>query len=188
MSNAWTLLTPRLRMMPVSGADLADLRALKSDPRVFAIMLGGVRSAVQTADELAGDVMFWGMHGYGIWAVRERSGGGFLGITGLEHRPDGRGVALRFALRPEAQGRGIACEAASAALRYGHEQAGLACIVAVARASNFASRIVLGSIGMTECEIFTQRGFAMLVYESVRPNPRSSEAAASEGVNRELRR
>jgi RimJ/RimL family protein N-acetyltransferase len=152
----------------VGGWDLADLQALKSDPLVFAVMLGGVRSRAQTTKELADDVAFWGAHGYGIWAVRERAGGAFLGITGLKDRPDGRGVALRFALWPEAQGRGLAREAASAALRYGHEQAGLARIIAVARQSNFASRTVLGSIGMSECDAFNQMGFAMLVYESRR--------------------
>ena len=163
-----TLLTARLILTPVGGADLADLRALKADPRVFAVMLGGVRSAVETARDLADDVVFWGAHGYGVWAVRERAGNAFLGITGLKDRPDGRGVALRFALWPEAQGRGLAREAAFAALRFGHEHAGLPRIVAVARASNFASRTVLGGIGMTECDAFTQGGFAMLVYQSLR--------------------
>jgi len=60
-----TLLTARLILTPVGGADLADLRALKADPRAFAVMLGGVRSWAETADELAADVMFWGAHGYG---------------------------------------------------------------------------------------------------------------------------
>jgi RimJ/RimL family protein N-acetyltransferase len=168
MSIAWTLQTARLGLSPIGGRDLADLQALKADPRVFAIMLGGVRSRVQTAEELADDVAFWGAHGYGVWAVRERPAGHFLGITGLKDRPDGRGIALRFALWPEAQGRGLAREAASAALRYGHEQASLPRIIAVARATNFASRTVLGSIGMRECDGFTQRGFRMLVYESTR--------------------
>jgi RimJ/RimL family protein N-acetyltransferase len=166
MNTAWSCQTSRLLLTPVGGGDLADLQALKSDPRVFAIMLGGVRSRVQAAEELADDVAFWGAHGYGIWSVRERPGGGFLGITGLKDRPDGRGVAMRFALWPEAQGRGLAREAAGAALRYGHEQAGLSRIIAVARDSNFASRTVLGSIGMHECDSFTQGGFRMLVYES----------------------
>jgi len=129
-------------------------------------MLGGVRSWAQTADDLAEDVIFWGAHGYGIWGVRERAGNAFLGITGLRDRPDGRGVALRFALWPEAQGRGLAREAAFAALRFGHERAGLERIIAVARASNFASRTVLGGIGMTECDTFVQSGFAMVLYES----------------------
>jgi RimJ/RimL family protein N-acetyltransferase len=166
MSFAWTLRTARLVMTPVGGRDLGDLQRLKADPRVFAVMLGGVRSAQQTAEELADDVMFWGRHGYGIWAVRE--GEAFMGITGLKPRPDGRGVALRFALWPEAQGRGLAREAAGAALRYGHETARLTRVIAVARETNFASRTVLGSIGMYESARFTQAGFAMLEYESLR--------------------
>jgi RimJ/RimL family protein N-acetyltransferase len=165
MSPVWVLRTARLVLTPVGGADLADLCDLKGDPQVFAIMLGGVRSAWQTAAELADDVAEWGADGFGTWAVREH--GRFLGITGLERRPDGRGIALRFALRPEAQGRGLAREAAAAALRFGHQQAGLRRIIAVAREHNFASRMVLGGIGMAECGSFTQSGFRMVVYESI---------------------
>lgn len=165
MTWAWTLRTGRLVMTPVNGADLPDLRALKAAPQVFAVMLGGVRNAAQTAEDLARDVQNWGRHGFGIWAVRE--GKNFVGITGLEHRSDGRGVAMRFALWPEAQGRGLARESALAALRFGHDQAGLDRIVAVARESNFASRILLGGIGMREAEVFEQRGYTMVLYESV---------------------
>jgi RimJ/RimL family protein N-acetyltransferase len=130
-------------------------------------MQGGVRDYAQTADDLARDVNAWGRHGFGIWAIRERDR--FVGITGLEHRIDGRGVALRFALWPEAQGRGLAREAAFAALRFGHDRANLARIVAVARESNFGSRIVLGSIGMRpyDTDTFDQRGHTMVLYESI---------------------
>ena len=138
-------------------------------------MLGGVRSAAQTAEELAEDVVAWGANGFGIWAIRELRdrppgsgpGAGFVGITGLERRPDGRGVALRFALWPEAQGRGLAREAACAALRFGHEQAGLERIVAVARESNFASRMVLGGIGMTRMRRIHPARLPMVIYQSV---------------------
>jgi RimJ/RimL family protein N-acetyltransferase len=148
----------------VGGGDLADLRAIKADPVVFAVMLGGVRDYVQTADDLARDVVAWGQHGFGIWAIREA--GRFVGITGLQHRADGRGVALRFALWPEAQGRGLAREAAFAALRFGHDRAGLTRIVAAARETNFGSRMVLGGIGMREADWFEQRGYPMILYES----------------------
>ena len=128
-------------------------------------MLGGVRSAQQTAEELAEDVVAWGANGYGMWTIREC--GRFLGVTGLERRPDGRGIALRFALWPEAQGRGLARQAAGAALRFGHQQARLPRIVAVARENNFASRVVLGGIGMTECDSFIQSGYRMVMYQSL---------------------
>ena len=165
MNPLWILRAGPLVLTPVGGADLPDLRALKSDPRQFAIMLGGVRSAQQAAEELAEDVIAWGANGYGIWTIREC--GHFLGVTGLEHRPDGRGIALRFALWPEAQGRGLARQAAGTALRFGHQQARLPRIVAVARENNFASRVVLGGIGMTECASFTQSGYRMVMYQSL---------------------
>ncbi len=173
MSFIRTLRTGRLVMTPVGGADLSDLRAIKADPRVFAGMLGGVRNAAETAEDLARDVIAWGARGYGIWAVREAADRRFVGITGLEDRPDNRGVALRFALWPDVQGRGLAREAAGAALRFGHDHAGhgrsgLGRIVAVARETNFASRTVLGAIGMVPCETFLQHGHTMILFESVR--------------------
>jgi RimJ/RimL family protein N-acetyltransferase len=172
MNPAWILRTARLVLTPVGGADLADLRALSADPRVFAVMLGGVRNYAQTAEDLARHVVAWGKHGFGIWAIREAEQSRFVGITGLEQRADGRGVALRFALWPEAQGRGLAREAAWSALRFGHEKAGLTRVIAVARESNFGSRTVLGNIGMHEVETFEQRGETMILYESL------SEASA----------
>jgi RimJ/RimL family protein N-acetyltransferase len=168
MSPFWTVRTARLVLRPVGGADLPDLIALKADARVFAVMLGGVRDAARTVAELAEEVACWGANGWGIWTVRARDNDRFVGITGFMNRADGRGVALRFALWPEAQGHGLAREAAGAALRYGHEQAGLARIVAVARAGNFASRTVLGGIGMIETEQFERDGQAMVLYESRR--------------------
>ena len=121
-------------------------------------MLGGVRGMAQTTWELADEVATWGARGYGIWSARERDGGAFVGIAGLMDRPDGRGISLRFALWPEAQGRGLAREAAGAALRYGHEQVGLRRIIAVARMSNFGSCEVLGGIDMRVCDRFERDG------------------------------
>ena len=148
-----------------SAADLPALIALKADPRVFAQMLGGVRSPWQTVAELASDIADWAQLNTGMFAIYE--GARFQGMTGIQDRPDGRGLALRFAVWPEARGRGVAREAASAALRHAHDRAGVARIIAVARASNFGSRMVLGSIGMVECDAFLRDGHVMLVYESV---------------------
>jgi RimJ/RimL family protein N-acetyltransferase len=164
MSPALVLRTARLVLTPVGGGDLPDLRVFKADPAVFAVMLGGVLNPAQVAEALARDVGNWGRYGFGIWAIRESSR--FVGIAGLEHRPDGRGVALRFAVSNEAQGRGVAREAAFAALRFGHDRAGLDRIIGVARESNFGSRMVLGGIGMRAVDTFEQRGYTMVLYES----------------------
>jgi RimJ/RimL family protein N-acetyltransferase len=164
MSAGFRLTTARLTLAPVGGHDLADLIKLKADPLVYALMLGGVRGPLQVIDELAQDIADWGANRIGIFAIRE--GRRFHGITGIQTRPDGRGQALRFALYPEARGRGLAREAASAALHHAHYASGMARIIAVARSDNFGSRMILGSIGMTECDAFIRDGHIMLVYES----------------------
>ncbi len=140
-------------------------------------MLGGVRTPTRAAEELAEEIRFWAAHGCGMWAVRDAADGAFLGLVGFMHRPDGRGIALRFALWPEAQGHGYAREAAYAALRFGHDRVGLARVVAVARETNFASRTLLGGIGMREAGSFAQAGHRMVLYESVSPQPLSGACA-----------
>jgi len=169
MNDARVLRTGRLVLRPVGYADLANLVRLKADPLVFAVMLGGVRTPEQTARELAEDISFWGAQGVGMWSVREDATGAFLGLVGLHGRPDGRGVALRFALHAVAQGRGYASEAAGAALRFAHDRTGLERVIAVARASNIGSRQVLGAIGMVQVESYERDGYQVLVYESVIP-------------------
>ena len=82
-------------------------------------------------------------------------------------RPDGRGVALRYALWPECRGKGYAREAARAALDFGHAT-GLSRIIAVARESNEASRQVMEDIGMRHFGGFTHKGEPMVIYESLR--------------------
>ncbi len=168
MLSPWRLATARLIMTPVASNDLRDIARLKADPRAFAQLLGGVRSALQSAEELAQDIQHWGAYGYGMWSVRARAGNRFLGLTGLMHRQDGRGIALRFSFWPQARGIGLASEAAGAALVYAHEIARLQRIVAVARQDNFGSRMVIGAIGMNHVDSFERDGVLLLVYQSSR--------------------
>lgn len=167
-----TLRTGRLVMTPVGWGDLEALRRLKADPLVYAQMLGGVRGEAVVAAELAEDTAFWARVGVGMWMVRVEAGvsavgNAAVGLAGVHERADGRGLALRFAFTPESRGRGLAREAAGAALRFAHERAGLARVVAVARESNIGSRTVLGAIGMRDCETFVRGGEAMVMYESL---------------------
>ncbi len=116
MNPLWVLRTARLVLTPVGGADLADLRAIKADPRVFAIMLGGVRSPQQTAKELADDIADWGANGFGTWAIREirPSSSASRGWSG------GRTAgALRCASRCGRRHRGAVSPVRRLARRYG---------------------------------------------------------------------
>lgn len=163
--------TQRLVLQPVSWHDMQDMIRLKTNGASFGRMLGGVRSLRQVEDEMADDLAFWAKRGIGIFTIRENNR--FVGITGLHERPDGRGLGLRFALVPEAAGRGIAREAAGAALRFALD-AGVERVVGVTREDNMPSRIVLGSIGMHHVESFERDGYLMLVYEIRQDPPVSS--------------
>jgi RimJ/RimL family protein N-acetyltransferase len=165
---AWVLRTGRMVMRPVAGIDAPAIAALKADPQAFAMMLGGVRDQRRAAEELAEDIRAWGACGIGLWSARDIETEAFYGIAGIVHRRDGRGMALRFAFWPDARGQGLAREASVAALRFAQERAGLNRVIAVARESNAASRMLLASIGMREEpeNAFWRDGYNMLVYAS----------------------
>jgi RimJ/RimL family protein N-acetyltransferase len=165
VSPGFGITTARLSLRPVAPEHLPDLIRLKADPRVFSFMLHGVRSPERTREELEDEMEFWRVRGYGIWSVFERDSGAFLGICGFMERPDGRGVALRFALWPECRGKGYAREAAAAALAFGR-RAGIPRIIAVARETNAPSRAVLRDIGMREVGEFFHQGHRMILYEA----------------------
>ncbi|GAN59713.1 GNAT family N-acetyltransferase [Acetobacter cibinongensis] len=165
MTDARTLNTGRLTLRPVSWRDMEDMVRLKADGGAFGQMLGGVCTRQQAEKEMADDIAFWACHRVGIFTIHEQ--GRFVGMTGIHDRPDGRGFGLRFALYPWASGRGIAREAANAALSFTHN-AGIRRVIAVAKESNLASRSILKGIGMQECERFVREGQTMLVYESKR--------------------
>ena len=160
------LRTARLILAPYGWHDLAALAGLKADPRIWAQMLGGVRTRPQTADDLVAELRFWAMHGVGMWTARDLNGQ-LLGVAGLHERPDARGIALRFAFDPVCRGQGLAREAAGAVLQDAHAQ-GLTRVVAICSEDNIGSRRVLGGIGMVEEARFTQAGRTKLLYASER--------------------
>lgn len=170
LTDARSVRTGRLMLQPVTWRDMNDMAALKADGGAFGQMLGGVCTRQQAERDMADDIAFWACHRVGIFTIREN--GTFVGMTGIHDRPDGRGFGLRFALYPWASGRGIAREAAYAALNFTHD-AGVRRVIAVAKESNLASRTILGGIGMHMYETFQRDGQTMLVYESVRGGGRN---------------
>ena len=90
---------------------------------------------------------------YGLWAVELKSGGAFIGFTGLalqtfpSHFTPAVEVGWRLAY--SAWGHGYASEAAIAALAYGFNAVGLDEIVSMTAATNLRSQRVMQRIGMS---------------------------------------
>ncbi|WP_373355716.1 GNAT family N-acetyltransferase [Pseudoroseicyclus sp. CXY001] len=77
---------------------------------------GGPRESVGAWEDYAAAFGLWLIEGYGCWAVEEKATGAFCGIVGLNRRIDYPEAEIGWTLMEEAEGRGIAFEAASAIL------------------------------------------------------------------------
>jgi ribosomal-protein-alanine N-acetyltransferase len=90
----------------------------------------------------------WQRHGFGTWAVEDRDTRVFLGHVGLRFVEEVGETEVLYAFARDAWGRGIATEAAGAAVRFGFEHGGLQRIVAFAVPENRASTRVMEKLGM----------------------------------------
>lgn len=160
--------TPRLRLRPFTREDQPDHTQLYGDPEVTRYLGGGPfeGAEIQTRSRRAIDLFVghWVSHGFGVWAVLDRATGRFIGQCGLSRLPDLGEVEVLYALERGAWGRGLASEAARAAVRHGFEVVGLERIIALVRPANAGSRRVLGTLGMTLDGVLELQGQPALRY------------------------
>jgi RimJ/RimL family protein N-acetyltransferase len=118
-----TVETPRLRLRPHVVEDLDACTSLWADPEIVRY----VGNRPSTREDAWARILryrgHWELLGHGFWAITDRATGAFVGETGLADfrrglHPD-LGIEAGWALVPEAQGRGYATEAVSAALAWG---------------------------------------------------------------------
>jgi RimJ/RimL family protein N-acetyltransferase len=105
--------------------------------------------------------------GFGMWAVECRETGQLIGRCGFyPWVPDGGAPEpeLAYLLARTHWGRGLASEAARAALDALFESQDPARIVALVRPEHAASRRVLAKLGMREAERTVVNGVAVVLY------------------------
>ncbi|HEX4790003.1 MAG TPA: GNAT family N-acetyltransferase [Actinospica sp.] len=155
--------TERLRLRRFTIADLDELAALHGDPAVMRFIDDG---RPVTRERVAGETLPAILRaydelpdGFGHHAIEERAGGRFAGwvsllppsSVGLE---PGDGIELGYRLRSDLWGRGIAAEAARAAVRHAFDRLGVERIVATTMAVNTGSRRVLEKAGLRYLRTF----------------------------------
>ncbi len=131
--------------------DRLPFAALNADPRVAEFLPGPLTA--NESDALIDRIeRHFDTHGYGLWAVELRASPGALGFVGLNlpdfEAPFTPAVEIGWRLAHAAWGRGIASEAARAALAFGFGEAGLAEIVSFTVPANRRSRAVMERIGL----------------------------------------
>jgi ribosomal-protein-alanine N-acetyltransferase len=139
--------TERLRLRKLRPDDLDSLAVLLADPDVMRYVEDGKPKGRDIADRaLHSIIAHWDRHGFGRWAVEDKSTGEFLGFGGLRSLFGTPEVVYHLA-KPH-WGKGYATELARASLRYGFKEHGFARIVAIVKPQNAASIHVLEKLGM----------------------------------------
>jgi RimJ/RimL family protein N-acetyltransferase len=142
------LATARLRLDPIREADVDDgWSGLWSDAEVTRYLPPRAplpRDGMEP--RIARACAHWAQHGFGIWIVRDRETGAFVGHCGLVHNAPAE-TELVYALRRSAWGQGIAREASIAVLEHGLRRLGLIEIIGLVFPENRASSRVLEQLG-----------------------------------------
>ena len=153
MTMTIILETERLRLRTWSPDDAADGFRIWSDPEVMRYV--GTTGEPHANVELTGAWMgrmiaHQEKHGFCFWAVVDKESEQLIGSCGLAYQLNG-GLPIEFGytLARDFWGRGLATEAAGAALRYVFENLPVTEIAASVDSRNVASRRVLEKIGFT---------------------------------------
>ncbi|MBX3456478.1 GNAT family N-acetyltransferase [Ferrovibrio sp.] len=151
--------TERLMLRGFRPEDWRVLARFYSDDSVMRHMLPGRGLTPKDAEQRAKSNIHnfnesWRERGYGVWAVASRESGHLIGQCGLRFVPeayDGKGaVELLYLLNKTHWGKGLASEAANAAVRHAFNATALPALFAVTSPQNAGSRNVLRKLGFQE--------------------------------------
>jgi ribosomal-protein-alanine N-acetyltransferase len=144
-----TIETARLRLRPLAEDDIQVWASqLYADPDVTRYLPGSNASPIERTERLYKHFTeHWPRYGFGEWAVTDRESGDFLGQCGLNHIDNISETEIDYALAKPAWGRGLATEAAGAAVRFAFETAGLTRLIGFVIPEHIASRRVLERLG-----------------------------------------
>ena len=159
------LLTPRLRLRPLRAGDLDALHAVYAHPLVARWI--GTLAREETERELRAAIE----GPYGFHAVEDRATGRFLGDGGLQpfELRDPAEPELGYDLHPDAWGRGLATELATAWVDLALTTLALPALVAVVKPDHAASRRVLEKAGLTLVGPREAYGERLLMYRATGP-------------------
>ncbi|MGX9965961.1 GNAT family N-acetyltransferase [Roseomonas sp. F4] len=143
--------TARLRLRPHSVQDFDQLVVLWADPEVTRHIGGRPFTREESWARMLRYAGLWPLCGFGYWAVEDRASGQYLGDVGFadfqrDMNPPAPALPeIGWVLAPHAHGRGVATEAATAALDW----LGRDCFCIIAP-EHTASLRVAGKLGFRE--------------------------------------
>ncbi len=140
-----TLETERLILRGLTEADIgAEERYWTSDRSHFT---GGPKAPHEVWRIVATMIGHWSLRGYGFWAVEEKATGLYCGRVGAWHPGEWPEAEIGWTLMPEAEGRGIAHEAALAARAHCYGPLGWTTAISTIDSGNTRSKALAARLG-----------------------------------------
>lgn len=139
-----------LIMRPLQSSDLDSLTTIWADPKVtrFLPSRGIPIPRERVEQSLTSFIDHWKNRSYGVWAIVEDVSSKMIGYCGLRYLNELNEVEVLYGLAKAYWGKGIATQAALAAIAYGFNVANLDRIIAMALPDNQASRRVIEKAGL----------------------------------------
>lgn len=172
LANIPVLETERLILRAPIMEDLPAMIAFYGSTHSHVV--GGPLDAVGATLRLYATSGQWSVQGYGSWHIADRVSGQWLGRTGFLFAAGWAEPELGWALTSEAEGQGIAYEAALAARAYGARHLGLSEPISYIRPTNTRSIALAQRLGAKFESNAVFLGKPCHVYR----HPRHREAAA----------
>lgn len=143
--QAPTIVTERMVLRMPTLADAEPYMAVLMSER--AIHMDGPMKRYDAWLDFCMEVANWPLRGYGPFAMEERKTGTFLGLMILHHDDGDPERELGWVLTPQAEGRGLAFEAAKAVRAWGFDTQGWSSIVSYIDPANSRSIALAEKLG-----------------------------------------
>ncbi|MCA0930226.1 GNAT family N-acetyltransferase [Ruegeria profundi] len=142
-----TIETERLILRAPHADDLPRMTAFYASERSH--IVGGPLNPAEAWGSLSRRLGHWMLKGYGLWHLSDKATGAFAGWAGIIDVPGWDEPEIGWTVMDEAEGKGLAFEAAIAARNYAARIQGLNGVISYIAHSNDRSRNLAERLGAT---------------------------------------
>lgn len=158
------LTTERLTLRPHDIADYPAFRAFWMSDRAGHIG-GPLQHDHEVWRQFAAERGHWALRGFGLWTLVGKAKGDVLGWVGLQQPAHYDCPELAWHLTGQAEGQGLATEAAQAALGHGRGSLGMTRVISYVATANTRSWRLAERLGAVVAERGSQAGRDYAVFE-----------------------
>ncbi len=159
-----TVLTERLTLRDWRAEDIGPYSAMTQHPDMSRHTGGGPMDDEAVWRHAAFQLGHWALRSFGMWIVRDRLSGEFIGRAGLYEELGWPGVEVAWTVRRDRWGQGLAPEAGMAAVEFAFVHVGVERVISICHPDNIQSRRVMEKVGLTLDGEWSLHGRPSVVY------------------------